>query len=253
MGNDQSSKQQAAPAPRRPTQGERSRQQAIGAIKVQKEQLALSEKRILHKEKRMAQLRKEAKALIARAKTPAQKKIAKRQAGNKIKQIKMLEKQVISEQGKMTRLMQQEMMLEQAVADAATVNATQQANAAMHTLLPGIDEVDDIMDQNQEMRDQANEITDLLGQPMGDEIDEDDLEAELAQIEEENAMEQMADLPVVPTGTPSMTSLSDSGRALAQASMEDVLPVAPSGPIAVPAGGPQDDDGELAALEAMMG
>jgi hypothetical protein len=61
------------------------------------------------------------------------------------------------------------------------------------------------------------EITDALGTPLGDDIDEDELEAEFAALEEENAMEEMDRLPGVPTRVP---SLGDSGRKLAQEGLE---------------------------------
>ena len=81
--------------------------------------------------------------------------------------------------------------------------------------------------------------------------DEDELEEEYAAMLEENAVEQMESLPSIPT------TLPENGRMLAQRSLEDVLPVAPQGNV-VPAGrvpvavGGNDDDDDLAALEAMM-
>ena len=81
-------------------------------------------------------------------------------------------------------------------------------------------------------------------------MDEDELMDELREIEELNAMEDMNALPQVPDNLP---ALSDSGRALAQKSMEDVLPVAPAGPIPVAVNSNSaEEDEELAALEAMM-
>tara|TARA_B110000008_G_C16404203_1_gene336994 strand:+ start:70 stop:255 length:186 start_codon:yes stop_codon:yes gene_type:complete len=46
----------------------------------QKQQMNIIEKRINHKEKQMSNMRTEIKQLLQRAKTPSQKKIAKRQA-----------------------------------------------------------------------------------------------------------------------------------------------------------------------------
>ena len=46
----------------------------------QKQQMNIIEKRINHKEKQMFNMRTEIKKLLQRAKTPSQKKVAKRQA-----------------------------------------------------------------------------------------------------------------------------------------------------------------------------
>merc|ERR1712166_1627949 len=191
------------------------------------------EKRINHKEKQMFNMRTEIKKLLQRAKTPSQKKVAKRQATLKLKRIKMMEKQVQSDSNQLTRLTQMEMGL---------------ANQAFKDINMDIDDVQDVIDLNEDMMDQQSEITEALGQQMGDDIlDDDELEAEFAALEEENALEEMDRLPGVPNRVP---SLGDSGRKLAQQSIESVLPVAPTGQISTPM--MDEDDDELMALEAEM-
>ena len=245
MGQQQSAKK---PAARAPTRTEAARQRAVGAIRTQKEQMAVMEKRIKFHEKKVEKLRREAKALLQAAKTPAQKKVAKRKAMQKLKQVKLYEKQILSQQKKIDRLMTTEMALEGQISDMGVIEAQRIATNAMASAAMDIDQVEDIIEQGAELRDQAQEISDLLGEEQGDGVDEDELMDELREIEEMNAMENMDALPSVPD---SMPTLSDSGRAMLQQSMEDVLPVAPAGPIPV-AVNDGDEDEELAALEAMM-
>ena len=111
MGNDQSSKSggSSSGAPRAQTRTEAARARAVGAIQTQKQQMGVMEKRIVFHEKKVAKLRREAKALMQSAKTPAQKKVAKRKAMQKLKQVKLYEKQIMSEQKKIDRLMMTEM------------------------------------------------------------------------------------------------------------------------------------------------
>lgn len=247
MGNDNAKAK--APAARQ-TQTEAARTRAVGAIKTQKEQMKVMEKRIAFHEKKCEKLRKEAKTLLQAAKTPAQKKVAKRKAMQKLKQVKLYEKQIETEQKKIDRLMATEMALEGQVSDMGVIEAQRIAANAMASAAVDIDEVEDIIEQGVELRDQAQEISDLLAEDRGDGVDEDELMDELREIEELNAMEDMNALPQVPDNLP---ALSDSGRALAQKSMEDVLPVAPAGPIPVAvSSNAAEEDEELAALEAMM-
>lgn len=250
MGNDQSSKSggSSSGAPRAQTRTEAARARAVGAIQTQKQQMGVMEKRIVFHEKKVAKLRREAKALMQSAKTPAQKKVAKRKAMQKLKQVKLYEKQIMSEQKKIDRLMTTEMALEGQVSDMGVIEAQRVAANAMASAAMDVDEVEDIIERGVELRDQAQEISDLLAEEQGDGVDEDELMDELREIEELNAMEDMEALPTVPDNVP---ALSDSGRAMLQQSMEDVLPVAPAGPIPV-AVNATDEDEELAALEAMM-
>merc|ERR1712166_335928 len=122
-----------------------------------------------------------------------------------------------------------------------SIAATQVANQAFKDINMDIDDVQDVIDLNEDMMDQQSEITEALGQQMGDDIlDDDELEAEFA-------LEEMDRLPGVPNRVP---SLGDSGRKLAQQSIESVLPVAPTGQISTPMMDEHDD--ELMALEAEM-
>ncbi len=74
-------------------------------------------------------------------------------------------------------------------------------------LLRSIDTVDNTMDQIREQMDIATEISDAIAQPLGDPIDEDELEAELAELEAENLDEQLLTL-----NTPTTVSASPIKR-----------------------------------------
>lgn len=248
MGSNQT-KQTGEPSNKKPrqTSSQRAAAQAQQAIGTQKQQMAIIEKNIAHKEKQMANMRNEAKAIIAKAKTPSQKNTAKRAAGLKLKRIKLMQKQVDNLHNQLTRLNQQELALEQAVTNAQNIAVTQAASQAMKNLGVDHEHVENVLDDNQEVMDMHTEITDLLGQPLDDGIDDDEMEAAYAELEEENALEEMDRLPGVPQNVP---SLGDSGRKLAQESLENVLPVAPTGQISTP--NADEDDEDIMALEAMM-
>ena len=104
-------------------------------------------------------------------------------------------------------------------------------------LLPsgGIDAIEEINEDMQEHMDTANEISDIMGQTMGDEFDDEELENELddleAEVMEEEMMKQNDEvaqdpftLPVVPDDpinqpTPMVTE-EDDADALAQLKAE---------------------------------
>merc|ERR1719247_3286244 len=104
------------------------------------------EKRIVF-HKKVAKLRREAKALMQSAKTPAQKKVAKRKAMQKLKQVKLYEKQIMSEQKKIDRLMMTEMALEGQVSDMGVIEAQRIATNAMASAAMDVDEVEDIIER----------------------------------------------------------------------------------------------------------
>ena len=89
----------------------------------------------------------------------------------------------------------------------------------------------------QENMDQAAEISELLGQPMGDEADEDELMDELNELEAEVMEEQMM--------KQSEPAAADPSAAYSLPSVPDTAPM-PSAPTA------EDDEDALAALEAEM-
>jgi len=90
-----------------------------------------------------------------------------------------------------------------------------------------IDQVDNTMEDIREQMDVANEISEAISQPIGGEImDDDDLLAELEQLEQEGLDEQLLSVP-----TPQKL---------------------PNAPTKAPAKQQIDEEAELAALEASM-
>ncbi|XP_012671635.1 charged multivesicular body protein 4c [Clupea harengus] len=63
-----------------------------------------------------------------------------------------------------------------------------------------MDKIDTLMDDIQEQQDLSREINDAISRPFGDEFDEDELLAELAELEMEEGSKRMAKLPSVPSG-----------------------------------------------------
>eukprot|EP01104_Vermistella_antarctica_P018977 TRINITY_DN7235_c0_g1_i1.p1 TRINITY_DN7235_c0_g1~~TRINITY_DN7235_c0_g1_i1.p1 ORF type:complete len:219 (+),score=82.64 TRINITY_DN7235_c0_g1_i1:218-874(+) len=100
-----------------------------------------------------------------------------------------------------------------------------------------IDDVDDIMDDIREQMDVAEEISNAISQPLGtDMFDEDELEAELEELENQNIEEELLSARVTTSSLPSVPNTGDS------------LLSTPS----VPDHDLSEDDKELAALEAEM-
>lgn len=250
MGNDQNKSAAAGGQPMSRTAA--AEKQANSAIMKTKEEMSLITKRINHKTKQAEKLRAEAKAIMQGAKTAAQKAVARRRAAPKLKRYKILEKQIDLENGKYDRLMATCDALEQQKSNIAVIEAQRIGNQAMRSGV-NIDDVEDIVDETAELMDEGREIGDILARPMGDAIEDDDEDilAQLAEIEAQNQQEELDLLPSVPSHVP---SLSASGRALAQKSMEDVLPEVPSGPIVLPGspGTAEEIDSDVAALEALM-
>merc|ERR1719324_582619 len=91
-----------------------------------------------------------------------------------------------------------------------------------------------MMDEMQELQEQSKEINDALAQSMGgmDGVEDDELAAEFARLEEEAAMEKMVDMSV-----PAVNTAAASGYA------------AP----AAPAAAKTAEEEEYAALLASMG
>jgi len=105
-----------------------------------------------------------------------------------------------------------------------------QSMKALHKNMT-VDQVDDTMEEIQEQMSLANELNEAISQPLGtDLIDEDDLEAELEALEQENIESQLLDLAPTPAK----------------------LPQVPAGPIKAAKHAAVDEDAELRALEESM-
>merc|ERR1712228_1021553 len=114
------------------------------------------------------------------------------------------------------------------------------ANAMKATVKESdLDKADELMEDMHEAIDQINEMNEAMAQPIGQMMDDDELEAELAELEELEADELLNDMSEAPQQQ--MNAPQSTFDA-------NVMPDAPQKPINQKA----DEDEELAALEAMM-
>lgn len=132
----------------------------------------------------------------------------KRVALQALKKKKRLEKTQLQIDGTLTTIEMQREALEGASTNTAVLDSMKNAADALkkaHKNL-NVDDVHDIMDDIAEQHDIASEITNAISNPVGfsDDLDEDELEAELDKLEQEGLEEDLlkvpgpAELPSVP-------------------------------------------------------
>merc|ERR1719464_1859830 len=150
-----------------------------------------------------------------------------------LKKKKQLENQLNSIQGKKLNLETQIMALEDAHINSQTMKAMKTSATAMKATMKesDIDKADELMEDINEAMDAVNEMNEAMSQPLGQVMDDDELEAELAELEELEADELLND------------GLADSPMQQQQKQADfDALPDAPSSAIKKPK---QDEDDEL--------
>ncbi|XP_042000593.1 vacuolar protein sorting-associated protein 32 homolog 2-like [Salvia splendens] len=184
-------------------------------------------------EKKEKVLLKKAAAEVERAKEFTRAK-NKRAAIQCLKRKRLYEQQIEQLGNFQLRIHDQMIMLEGAKATTETVDALRTGAAAMKAMqkATNIDDVDKTMDEINEQTENMKQIQEALSTPMGAaaDFDEDELEAELEELEGAELEEQLLQ--------PATT--------------------APAAPVRVPAGGRQparkveDDDDELAELQREM-
>jgi len=131
----------------------------------------------------------------------------KRNALNALKRKKRLEKSLQQIDGTLTTLEYQREALQNASMNGQAFTALQGATNALKNVHKelDVDSVQDIMDELAEQHDLANEIGNAISSPVGfgADIDERELEDELAQLEQEAITEQMThvQLPSVPANS----------------------------------------------------
>jgi len=153
------------------------------------------EKREKHLEKQITDLDKKIKQKI--------KAKDRRGAATLLKRKKMIDKQLMGVAGMKTNIMSQKMALEDGINQVTVVNAMKDATAAMTVQQQqvNVEDVEDLIENAQEAKDMQNEVTDLLANPFADEFDEDDIMAELDELEELETEMAFTDLPEVNTTT----------------------------------------------------
>ncbi|XP_054748916.1 charged multivesicular body protein 4b-like [Lytechinus pictus] len=134
----------------------------------------------------------------------------KRVAIQALKRKKKYEKQLAQVDGTLTTIETQRDALESAHSNAEVLKNMKYASTALKTAHKemGVEDVDDLMADVHEQMDIANEISDAISNPIGfgaDDIDEDELNAELEELEQEDFDEKMLDveieLPQVPSAS----------------------------------------------------
>ena len=191
-------------------------------------------------EKREALLQKKMAEEIKKAKEYTKMK-NKRAALQCLKRKKMYEAQADQLANQQLRIHDQKIMLEGAKATTETVAAMRSGAQAMKKLQKetNIDDVDKTMEEITEQTENLRQINDALGQPIGfaAEIDEDDLDAELQELEAEELDRQLMEPAIPPT----------SAREEPDVGLD--LPTVPTGGVATAASTEED---ELRALEAEL-
>ncbi|KAG2599074.1 hypothetical protein GQ55_5G243200 [Panicum hallii var. hallii] len=160
-------------------------------------------------EKKEKVLEKKAAAELERAKEFSRAK-NKRAAIQSLKRKKLYEQQIEQLGNFQLRIHDQMIMLEAAKATTETVDALRTGAAAMKAMqkATNIDDVDKTMDEINEQTENMKQIQDALSAPLGAsaDFDEDELEAELEELEgaelESQLLEPVAAPPVHPVHVP---------------------------------------------------
>jgi len=160
-----------------------------------------------------------------------------------LKKKKQLESQLQSIQGKRLNLETQIMTLEDAYLNRETLSAMQTSSQAMRSAIreSEVDKADDLMEDINEAMEQVHEMNEAMSQPLGPVMDEDTLEAELAELEEMEADELLTSMPA------GLKSASKAREKEKQVTIPDIE--VPTHKIAAKS----TEEDELAELEAMVG
>merc|ERR1712130_341272 len=146
-------------------------------------------------EKREVHLDKKIQVCLNNAKAKSKRR-DKKGALFELKKKKQLENQLQSIQGKKLNLETQIMALEDAHLNKETLKAMKtSANAMKATVKESdLDKADELMEDMNEAMDQINEMNEAMSQPLGQVMDDDELEAELAELEELEADELLNEM-----------------------------------------------------------
>jgi len=133
----------------------------------------------------------------------------KNRAMNCLKRKKTLEKQLETTYNQLTNIQSQLVALESAELNGEILLNMKYAGEALEKANNGmsLDDVDNMMDDIQDAKDVADEINEAIARPLANsyEYDDDDLLAELEQLEQEELDSKMLDVPSASNG-PSLES-----------------------------------------------
>ena len=171
-------------APKKVTKAEKPKSMAE-SMKVIDDTIKSNEKREAHLNTKIMQQLKLAKAKSAKG--------DKRGAILCLKRKKMYQAEVDKINNILATLEQQKFTLENAATNAVVVGAMQESKAGLQSITASmdVDNVTELMDDLQENMDMGEEISNALGQQMGDTVDDDELLGELDDMEKELMEEEM--------------------------------------------------------------
>jgi len=208
-------------------------------------------------EKRESHLHKQMAIALAEAKKKSKAK-DKRGALFQLKRKKMFEKQIDQIYGKKANIEQQIVTLENAQGNTEVLKAMRVGADALKRTVKDtdVDKVADVLEDINESMGLADELGEAMSQPIGPVMDEDELNAELEEMENELVDEDLLKAPVVP--------VKAKGEKVRQEKEEkeiSALPSVPSKPVVVSKKEEKkeevveenSEDKELKALEASMG
>ncbi|KAJ2511199.1 ESCRT-III subunit protein snf7 [Coemansia sp. RSA 1939] len=167
-----------------------------------------------------------------------------------LKRKKMLETQVEKISGSRLMLESQVMTIEAANVNLETMKAMQTGAEAMKGIHKdlNVDKVDETMDEIREQMDLANEISDAISQPQlfGAELDEDELNAELEELEQEVLDKKLLDAEHAPMVLPNAPATSVGQQGQRQQPQQQQQQRQQAATVS-------DEDDELAELRESMG
>lgn len=193
-------------------------------------------------DKREAHLQRQAERAHVEAKKRAKAK-DKRGALHHLKRKKLLEKQVEGIYGKKGNLEVQIMALESAASNKEIIHVMKRGKQALQANVSenDVDEVAEVMEDIQEGIANVDEISEAMAHPLGDPLDEDELDAEFKELEDE--LEELEEP-------------AERERVLPPVDVVDPFADAPAAPVQrLPAREESVDEREareLAELESMM-
>ncbi|KAJ2558273.1 ESCRT-III subunit protein snf7 [Coemansia sp. RSA 1933] len=206
------------------------------AILTLRENIAMLEKRETHLQAKIDSEHEKARENATRN---------KKAALAALKRKRLLETQIEKISGSRMTLEAQAMAIEATNVNLETMKAMQRGAEAMKGIHKdlNVDKVDETMDEIREQMDLANEISDAISQPQmfGAEMDEDELNAELEELEQEELDKKLLDAEHAPVVLPNAPVSSIKHQEYQHQQQKQ------------PAATVSDEDDELAELRESMG
>ncbi|KAJ2704209.1 ESCRT-III subunit protein snf7 [Coemansia sp. IMI 203386] len=204
-----------------------------------RENIAMLEKREAHLQSKM-----DNEEQVARANVTKNKRVALAA----LKRKKILQDQLDKIMGSRMTIETQVMAIEAANVNMETFNAMKIGTEAMKNIHKklDIDKVEDTMDDMKEQVDLANGVSEAISQPQlfGAELDEDELNAELEGLEQEELDKQLLNAEAAPVALPKVPVASVR---------QGLSPLHQASPARQQQAHEEDEDDELAELRESMG